>query len=187
MGGNEKIVAVIPARIGSKRIKRKNIQLVNGKPMIFYAIQACRNSHLIDEIYVSTESDVIAGIAREYGAQVVQRPEELAGDNVRTQDVFEHFAGVVRDFDILVGVQANSPNVSARDIDSGIRKLLDNDLWEVRSVSPDGLENGAVWILKRATVFWHGLSVYFGVITVDAVDVHTVADLRKAEEIMRDD
>lgn len=182
-----KIVALIPARLDSKRLKRKNIRLINGKPIISYAINTCRSSRLIDKVYVSTESDIVANIAKEYGATVINRPKELAEDNVRTQDVFEHFASVVKDFDILVGVQANSPNVRTENIDSGIRKLLENNLWEVRSVSSDGLENGAIWILKRDTIFWHGLSVYFGVIVVDAVDVHTTADLRKAEEILRND
>jgi len=182
-----KIVALIPARISSKRLKRKNIRLINGKPMISYAITACKRSGLIDKVYVSTESNIIANIAKEYGATAIKRPEELAEDNVRTQDVFEHFAGVVQDFDILVGVQANSPNVTTENIDNSIRKLLDNNLWEVRSVSPDGLENGAVWVLKRDAIFWHGLSVHFGVITVDAVDVHTTADLGKAEEILGND
>lgn len=180
-----RIVALIPARISSKRLKRKNLRLINGKPMISYAITACKRSRLIDKVYVSTESNIIANIAKEYGATVINRPKELAEDNVRIQDVFEHFAGVVQDFDILVGVQANSPNVRTENIDNGIRKLLENNLWEVRSVSPDGLENGAIWILKRDTIFWHGLSAYFGVIIVNAVDVHTIADIRKAEEVLR--
>ena len=181
------IVALIPARINSKRLKRKNIRLINDKPMISYAINACKGSRLIDKVYVSTESDIIANIAKEYGAMVINRPKELAGDNVRTQDVFEHFASVVKDFDILVAIQANSPNVKVENIDQCIKKLISNNLWEVRSISSDGLENGAIWILKRDAIFWHGLSVYFGVIVVDAVDVHTLADLKKAERNLKND
>jgi len=180
-----KIVALIPARIGSKRLKRKNIRLINGKPMISYAINACKRSRLIDKVYVSTESDIIANIAKEYGATVIDRPKELAEDNVRTQDVFEHFASMVKDFDILVAIKANSPNVRAENIDKGIQKLISNNLWEVRSITSDGLDNGAMWILKRDTIFWHGLSVYFGVIIDDAVEVHTLADLKKARRILK--
>jgi CMP-N-acetylneuraminic acid synthetase len=181
------IVALIPARIGSKRLKKKNIRLINGKPMISYAINACKRSRLVDRVYVSTESRVIAKIAEEYGAAVIERPRGLAEDDVRTQDVFEHFATVIHDFDILVGIQANSPTIKTDNIDNGIRKLLDNNLWEVRSVNSNGIENGALWILRRDTIFWHGLSVYFGVITVDAIDVHDMADLRKVREILRND
>ncbi len=180
-----KIVALIPARMGSKRLKNKNIRLINGKPMISYAISACQRSSLIDKVFVSTESDIIAGVAREYGATVVDRPKELAEDNVRTQDVLEHFANLVKDFDILVVVQANSPNVRTENIDRGIQMLIDNNLWEVRSVDSDGLDNGAIWILKRDTIFWHGLSSHFGVVVDDAVDVHTLADLKKAEEMLK--
>lgn len=182
-----KIVALIPARGGSKRLKNKNVRLLHGKPMVTYAINACLKSTFVEEVYVSTESSKIADIVREHGAKVIDRPPELAEDNVSTQEVFEHFAGVVKDFDILVGVQANSPNVTADNIDDGIRKLLDNNLWEVRSVDSSGLEHGAVWVLKRDTIFWHGLSVYFGVITVNAVDVHTIDELKKAEEIIKND
>lgn len=180
-----KIVSLIPARINSKRLKRKNIRLMNGKPMISYAINACKNSKLIDDVYVSTESDVIANIAKEYGATVIKRPKELAEENVCTQDVFEHCASVVKDFGILVVVQANSPNVKTENIDKGIQKLIDNNLWEVRSISSDGLENGAIWILKRDTIFWRGLSAHFGVVIDDAVDVHTLADFKKAEMFLR--
>ena len=66
-----KIVALIPARISSKRLKGKNIRLIDGKPMISYAITACKRSRLIDKVYVSTESAIIANIAKEYGATAI--------------------------------------------------------------------------------------------------------------------
>jgi CMP-N-acetylneuraminic acid synthetase len=149
-----------------------------------YAIEACKRTKLIDDVYVSTESDIIAKIADEYGAKVVKRPERLAEDDVSTQDVFKHFAKKVKDFDILVGVQANSPNAKTENIDKAIKKLIKYNLWEVRSVSSDGLENGAFWVLKRDAIFWSGLSVYFGVVVENAIDVHTMFDLKKAEELI---
>lgn len=181
-----KIVALIPARGGSKRLERKNVRLIGGRPMISYAIEACKVSNMIDEVYVSTEDPEIRGVAIEYGAKVVDRPAELAEDKVRTQDVFKHFAEV-REFDILVSVQANSPNVKTMNIDEAIDMLIKNDLWEVRSVDSKGLENGAFWVLKRKTIYWDGLSVYFGVVTDDAIDIHTAEDLKRAEEMMEND
>jgi CMP-2-keto-3-deoxyoctulosonic acid synthetase len=116
--------------------------------------------------------------------RAIDRPVHLAEDNVRTQEVFKHFAGEV-DFDILVSVQANSPQVRTENIDRGISLLLDKNLWEVRSVNDEGLENGAFWILRRKTVFWDGLSVYFGVVQDNAIDVHTEADLERVRREMR--
>lgn len=183
---NHKIVALIPARIGSKRLPEKNIRLINNRPMVSYAINACKKSGLIEKVYVSTESEKIGAIAQSYGAAVIDRPEELAEDNVSTQRVIQHFASVVSDFDIVVSMQANSPGVKPENIDKAIKLLIDNNLWEVRSVDSRGLEHGAIWVLKRDTIFWNGLSVYFGVITDDTPDIHTDDDLKNAEKYLNE-
>ena len=75
-----KPVAVIPARGGSKRLPRKNILDVKGAPMISYPIAAALESHLFETILVSTEDKEIAGVAEKYGAEVLERPLELATD-----------------------------------------------------------------------------------------------------------
>ena len=89
---NDKIVALIPARSGSKRIKNKNLRSINGKPLIGHSIEHALSAGKINEVYVSTDSEVIAEIARNYGALVpFLRPEELARDSSTDYDVFEHF------------------------------------------------------------------------------------------------
>lgn len=76
-----KIYAVIPARGGSKRIPNKNIQVINGKPLIAYPIEAARASGIFEEVIVSTDSQVISGVAQEYGARTpFLRDKELADD-----------------------------------------------------------------------------------------------------------
>lgn len=182
-----KTVGLIAARLGSKRLPRKNILSLKGKPLISYAINACKKSKYITEVYVSTESSEIAEIAREYGAKIVTRPRDLAEDNVPTQNVFEHFSNTIKDFDVLVSIQANSPQITPEKIDEAVEKLINNNLWEVRSVTSDGIENGALWALKKDTIFWHRLSVYFGVVTDDSIDIHTRDDFKKVEEMMKHD
>jgi CMP-N-acetylneuraminic acid synthetase len=174
---------MVPARLGSKRLVRKNLQDLNGHPLISYAIRALQSIPVIDEVYVSTEAEEIAETARDYGATPIMRPPALAEDHIRSQDVFQHFASEV-EFDILVIAQANSPNVQASNIEKGINLMRKNDLWEVRSVNNEGLENGAFWILKRNTIAWEGLSCYFGIVIDDAVDIHTTDDLHAAKEMM---
>lgn len=84
-------VAIIPARGGSKRIPRKNIRLMNGKPLIAWPVEACLRSELFDHILVSTDDEGIAAIARQYGAEVpFIRPAELSGDYVATAPVVSH-------------------------------------------------------------------------------------------------
>jgi CMP-N-acetylneuraminic acid synthetase len=86
-----KIVAVIPARGGSKGLKKKNITLLANKPLIAYTIEIAKASKNIDRIIVSTDDEEIAKIAKEYGAEVpFIRPLELAMDETTTESVLKH-------------------------------------------------------------------------------------------------
>jgi pseudaminic acid cytidylyltransferase len=84
-------IAIIPARGGSKRIHKKNIKLFYGKPMIAYSIEAALESGIFDEIYISTDDNEIAEIAKAYGAKIpFMRPSELADDYTATVPVIKH-------------------------------------------------------------------------------------------------
>jgi len=185
MYNGKKVHAVIPARAGSKRLERKNVRMLLGKPMLAHAIEACKKTKYIDEVYVSTEDPTIAEIAKEYGAKVIDRPEELAQDKVPTQAVMKHFADVNKEFDIMVDVQANSPQVKPENIDKAIAMLEDKKLWEVRCVNSEGLEHGAFRTATREVVYWNGLSAHFGVVVDEAIDVHSEEDLKHVEEAMK--
>jgi hypothetical protein len=80
-----KYVAEIPARIGSNRVKEKNIRLLAGKPMIQYAIDACKNSEMLDDIYVNTDSDLIGDIALNSKVKYYKRDKKLAERKARRE------------------------------------------------------------------------------------------------------
>ena len=84
------ILAVIPARGGSKGIPKKNIRLMYGKPLISYSINNAKNSHYITDVFVTTDSDEIAEVAEEYGAEVIKRDESLSSDLVTLDPVIYH-------------------------------------------------------------------------------------------------
>jgi len=85
------VVAVIPARGGSKGLPRKNLRLLAGKPLVAYAIEAALGSPLVDRVIVSTDDEEIAEVARQYGAEVpFIRPPELATDRAPTEPVLAH-------------------------------------------------------------------------------------------------
>ncbi len=86
----KKPIAIIPARGGSKRIPRKNIVDINGKPMISYAIETALKSQIFGEVIVSTEDAEIKEISISFGAKVIDRPDELATDTVFETDVYKH-------------------------------------------------------------------------------------------------
>src|SRR5712691_326024 len=86
----DKLVAVIPARGGSKRIPNKNIAPLLGKPLLAYTIQAAQEAQVVERVIVSTDSEQIADVARQYGAEVIHRPPELAHETASTESALIH-------------------------------------------------------------------------------------------------
>jgi CMP-N,N'-diacetyllegionaminic acid synthase len=136
MKKSPKIVAIIPARGGSKGIPGKNIKLLNGKPLISYAINAAKDSKYINEVYVSTDDDEIAKISSKFGAKILKRPAEFATDTASSESVLLHFAENV-DFDILVFLQCTSPLTITQDIDGALELFLSKRYDSVLSVCED--------------------------------------------------
>lgn len=138
---HNKILAVIPARGGSKGVPNKNIKELLGKPLIAYTIEQARNSQYIDRTVVSTDSPAIADIAVSYGAEVpFLRPEELATDQSGTIDVLVHAIDWLEKnenykFDILVLLHATTPLREPEDIDHSIELLVENGAENVFTVT----------------------------------------------------
>lgn len=118
-----KIVAIIPARGGSKGIPRKNIKLLNGNPLISYVIKAALKSQYIDEVYVSTDDEEIAEVSKKYGAKVIMRPAEFATDEASSESVLLHFTEKVT-YDYLIFLQCTAPLTTTEDIDCMINNYL---------------------------------------------------------------
>lgn len=127
---NKKVIVVIPARGGSKRLPGKNIRELNGKPLISYAIKAAVGSKFADRVIVSTDNEKIAEVAKRYGAEVpFMRPAELASDKALPQHALQHavkFFEKNNNFkpDLVVMIQPTSPLVLASDIDDAIKKII---------------------------------------------------------------
>lgn len=119
------ILAMIPARGGSKGIKDKNITPLAGKPLITYTIEAALQSRYIDRVVVSTDSETIAAVARAAGADVpFLRPAELASDTAKSIDAVLHCIEFVGDYTIFVLLQPTSPLRTAEDIDAAIEIFI---------------------------------------------------------------
>lgn len=124
-----KVIAIIPARGGSKRLPGKNVKLLAGKPMIAYAINAAKNSRFVSQTVVSTDDPQIAEAAKKYGAAIpFIRPAELASDTAKSIDVIEHCVNFLETnlgekADIIVLIQPTSPLVLPQDVDAVIEKL----------------------------------------------------------------
>lgn len=118
------ILGVTPARGGSKGLARKNLQLLCGKPLLAWTIEAAREARLLDEYVVSTEDGEIARVARHYGARVLPRPPELAGDEITTLAVLQHVLTLRPQATVLVLLQATSPVRAPGLIDRCVKRFL---------------------------------------------------------------
>jgi N-acylneuraminate cytidylyltransferase len=125
-------LAIIPARGGSKGIPRKNVKELLGKPLIGVAIENCHKSVFINRTVVSTDDDEVCRISEMFGAEVVNRPPEICGDNASSESALLHVLEHLEENegyspDLIVFVQCTSPLILPKDIDGTIRTLLDND------------------------------------------------------------
>jgi CMP-N-acetylneuraminic acid synthetase len=131
MNQSDKLIyALVPARSGSKGIKDKNIIPVLGKPMMAHSILQGLESEYINEVFVSTDSEKYAEIAREYGAHVpFMRPAEISGDMSTDFEVFDHFVSFLDENgetipDILVQLRPTYPTRTVADLDRAIKLFL---------------------------------------------------------------
>lgn len=125
-------LAVIPARGGSKRIPRKNIELFCGKPMIAWSIEAALHSACFDEVVVSTDDSEIADVARQWGASLpFVRPATLADDHTGTIPVIRHavewFQEAGKSPTEVCCIYATAPFIRVEDLRQGLNRLLAND------------------------------------------------------------
>ena len=122
-----KNIAIIPARGGSKRIPKKNIKDFLGKPLIAYSIETAKRSQLFDKIVVSTDDEEIADVAKKYGAEVLQRPKELADDFTGTGVVTQHALTVYNDYEFVCTIYATAPFLQVKYLKEGFSKLYNSD------------------------------------------------------------
>lgn len=119
------ILGITPARGGSKIIPRKNIKKIYGKPLIAWTIDAAKKSKVLDRYIVSTEDREIANISHRFGAEVLDRPKQLAGDSATTLSVLKDIIDKI-DCDIVVLLQCTSPVRENGLIDKCVKKFLDS-------------------------------------------------------------
>lgn len=136
---NERMIAIITARGGSKRIPKKNIKEFCGKPIIVYSIEAALKSNLFDEVMVSTDSFEIAQIAKTAGATVpFMRSEETSGDYATTSDVimevFNNYKKIGKAFDYACCIYPTAPFVTSEKLCNAMQLLKQRKAVEVMPV-----------------------------------------------------
>ena len=134
------IVAIIPARGGSKGVPGKNIKALANRPLIAHSIVDAKEAKLVDKVYVSTDDCQIAKISESYGAEIINRPELLANDTASSEsaliDAVEQIEFTGIEIDLVVFLQCTSPIRTSQDIDNAINKVTTESADSLLSVSP---------------------------------------------------
>jgi len=204
---------IIPARGGSKRIPRKNLVDLNGKPLLYYSIRQALN--ITDDVYVSTEDTEIQDFAESMGVNVIKRPDRLAQDTSKSEDVVEHFLEEI-DTDLFCLIQPTVPLLSSQYILDGIELIEDYDsvisvcedinyYWNVEG-KPINFElgnrqrtqehqtwykeNGAFYITTKhnflkSNILQNGIVGFVVMKERESIDIDTYEDLELANEIIR--
>lgn len=143
---DKKILAIIPARGGSKRLPRKNIMPLFEKPLIAWSIEAAKKSKYVDNVILSSDSQEIIEVARAFGANTpFVRPKELAADDTRSIDVVIHALDFYKEenYDCVILLQPTSPLRDENDIDGAIEQFFEKGATSVIGVCE--VEHSPLW------------------------------------------
>jgi CMP-N,N'-diacetyllegionaminic acid synthase len=146
MHNNKTFLAIIPARGGSKRLPRKNVLELEGKPLIAWSIEAGLKSKYIDKVVVSSDDVQILTLSKDIGATALERPAILATDTSSTFDVVEHSISKYMDYDYIVLLQPTSPLRTVEQLDEAIELLAYKEADAIISVSE--VEHSPLWTNK---------------------------------------
>jgi len=149
-----------------------------------YTIEACRQCGHVDEVYVSSDDPEVLEVAVRLGAVALSRPSELADDATPKMVAIRQAVKdpiVVADGipDIVLIPQANSPQITADQLNRGFELMLTHDLWEVMSADSNGVQNAAFRMVRYHALFNEFLSAHCGFVVAENMDVHTLEDLEK--------
>ena len=140
---NKTFLAIIPARGGSKRLPRKNILDLCGKPLISWSIEAALKSKYISKVVVSSDDEEILNISSNFGADIIKRPYELANDTATTFDAIKHTINNLEKYDYIVLLQPTSPLRNEKHIDEAIELLEEKQVDAIVSVCE--MDHSPLW------------------------------------------
>ncbi len=140
---NKTFLAIIPARGGSKRLPRKNVLDLCGKPLIVHTIEAALKSKYINKVIVSSDDEEILNISSNFGADIIKRPIDLANDTATTFDTIKHTIDNFEKYDYIVLLQPTSPLRNEKHIDEAMELLEKKKADAIVSVCE--MEHSPLW------------------------------------------
>ena len=184
----DRVVAVIPARGGSKRLPGKNLHPVLGRPMLEWVITAALDSRRVaaDDLIVSSDDPAILACASGNGVVALERPAALAADDVWTEPVLRHAvehweAANAARADVVLWLNASIPEVTGAHIAAVVDRLVEGPFREVLTIDADGVLTSAARAMRRDALDQRALTAGAAAIAGDFIDIHTAADVATVE------
>mgnify|MGYP006088744703 FL=1 len=134
-----KIYAMIPCRLGSKRIPKKNLRLLGDKTLSQWVASTVKETDLFDEIYINSEADIFEKVAQQVGVKYYKRPEQYATDTATNDEFALDFINAF-EFDVLVQINPTSPFLSKEDIINFISEFKSKNLQTLHTVKNEKIE-----------------------------------------------
>ena len=179
------IIAVIPAKGFSRRLKGKNMIAVNSNPLLFYTIEYAKKSKLIDKIFVSTDEKKIENYALKNEVEIIKRPVSLGGETL-ILDVYRHAFNSLdykNDIEAIVGLQCDHPDRNVP-IDDTIEDFRSKKVDALYSKDKNGKRNGAHFIIAKNVLFGDAI-IKEKIIIDDCTNIHFLEDIKKAENNLK--
>lgn len=178
-----KILAIIPAKLDSTRLKEKNIKCLSGDtPLFIHSVNYAKKSNHDVEILVSSESEKVENICKERNINFIKRSLDLCGD-AEVVDVYLDVVNSIPDsYDLVVGLQPDNPN-RKNSFDECVKYMLDNNYDDLVTVNENYKRSGSVRIFKYKYLVEKKVSKRVGCMLDSAIDIHNMSDFEKARKI----
>jgi CMP-N,N'-diacetyllegionaminic acid synthase len=176
-----KVLTIIPAKLDSTRLEKKNLKIINGKSLVEHSIEYANASKHDVDIIVSSESAEVKDNVLPYGVIFHNRKKELCGDTEVVDVYLDIVTNLVEDYDLVVCLQPDNPNRS-HTFDKCIEYMIDNNYDDLITVNPEYKRSGSVRIFKFNYLKAGQVSKRLGCIKDDATDIHYQEDLETVTE-----
>tara|TARA_A100001015_G_C14933876_1_gene689602 strand:+ start:110 stop:652 length:543 start_codon:yes stop_codon:yes gene_type:complete len=178
-----KLLIIIPAKLDSKRLEKKNIQQINNKTLVEYSIDYAKSSNYEKEIVISSESDIVRDLALKNNIRFLEREKSLCGD-AEVVDVYINVLQKLNEqYDYVVALQPDHPD-REHTLDYCLDYMIENNYDDLITIEPNFKRSGSVRIFKYEFLLNQNVSKRIGCLRDSATDIHYLEDLQKAKNKM---
>ena len=178
-----KLLIIIPAKLDSKRLEKKNVQQINNKTLVEHSIDYAKASLYKKEIVISSESDIVRDIALKNNVKFLEREKSLCGDAEVVDVYISILQKLNNQYDYVVALQPDHPD-REHTLDYCLDYMIENNYDDLITIEPNFKRSGSVRIFKYKFLLNQNVSKRIGCLRDSATDIHYLEDLHKAKNKM---